>query len=171
MATGLPNVSLQHWKLCSFYVLKQNRFYFNVRVLMNLGIVTDEKISMQLTLICRFISWKWEIIDLFKIQVSKTNFSRFRPILHPQILSHQTFLNSTKYTKIISFEPNRWNGSWFLKTIFFYLFFIKYESRWKPFTAVTRLLSLLQKHLSQGWNRDVDLDHLKIIEVKRTEGS
>ena len=47
LATGLPNVSLQHWKLCSFYVLKQNRFYFNVRVLMNLGIVTDEKISMQ----------------------------------------------------------------------------------------------------------------------------
>ena len=119
MATGLPNVSLQHWKLCSFYVLKQNRFYFNVRVLMNLGIVTDEKISMQLTLICRFISWKFEIIYLFKIQVSKTNFSRFRPILHPQILSHQTFLNSTKYTKIISFEPSRWNGSWFLKTNFY----------------------------------------------------
>ena len=117
MATRLPNVSLQHWKLCSFYVLKQNRFYFNVRVLMNLRIVTDEKISMQLTLICRFISWKFEIIDLFKIQVSKTNFSRFRPILHPQILIHQTFLNSTKYTKIISFEPSRWNGSWFLKTI------------------------------------------------------
>ena len=119
MATGLPNLSLQHWKLCSFYVLKQNRFYFKVRVLMSLGIVTDENISMQLTLICRFISWKWEIIDLFKIQVSKTNFSRFRPILHPQILSHQTFLNSTKYTKIISFEPSRWNGSWFFKTIFY----------------------------------------------------
>ena len=171
MATGLPNVSLQHWKLCSFYVLKQNRFYFNVRVLMNLGIVTDEKISMQLTLICRFISRKLEIIDLFKIQVSKTNFSRFRPILHPQILSHQTFLNSTKYTKIISFEPSRWNGSWFLKTNFYNSFLSNMNPDENHSLRSHGYFHFGKKHLSQGWNRDVDLDHLKIIEVKRTEGS
>ena len=138
MATGLANLSLQHRQFCSFYVLTQNRFYFNVRVLINLEIVTDEKISMQLTLICRFISWKSEIIDLFKILVSKTNFqnsSRFflranspSPDLLKFCEIHQNYqLQTTLMEWILVCENN-----------FCLDLFIKYKCRWKPFTAVTR---------------------------------